>query len=305
MTHPETTAPHITLTGFGEVGQAYALALRAQGADVLLFHPAPGANTRAAAARLGVEIVADAARAYRDCELVLSVVPGMQSLAAAQLAAPLLKPGALFVDLSSAAPQTLREAAGLFAAEAYVDVAIMGAVSIHGHRTPLLASGPGAVRFRQMTQPFGFSVDVLTDSRPGDATALKLVRSVLTKGFDAVVIECLLVAESLGLRQQLLAQIGDLDASPMSELIAMFLRTHAPAATRRLHEIEAIEETLRGLDVPLIVTPAARRRYARSIATLGTAAQLPQQPEGASLYDRVLPWMLEAERRTPFEPGDD
>jgi 3-hydroxyisobutyrate dehydrogenase len=290
----------VTLAGFGEVGQAYAAALARQGQVLRIYHPAPKAQARDAASRLGLCIETDVARTFNECDLVLNVAPGANALSVALDAVSCLRPGAMFADLSSAAPAVLRAAAAHFDPRAYVDVAIMGAVSIHGHRTPLLASGAGAGRLRDLLTPLGFQMEVLADSQAGDATALKLVRSVLTKGMDAVIIECLLVAEALGLREPLLAQMGDLDRSTLSELMLMFVRTHAPHAVRRLHEVEAMEETLRGLGVPLIVTPAVRRRYERTIATLGTEARVPLEPENGSLYDRALPWMLEAERRTVF-----
>ena len=300
MSTPDKQAAHITLTGFGEVGQAYAAALKAQGAVLRIFHPAPKPSALEAAARLGIGIDSDAAVAYGECDLVLNVAPGGQAFLAAKRAADHLRPAALFADLSSAAPEALRNAAALFQTGHYVDAAIMGAVSIHGHRTPLLASGTGAVRLQQMLQEFGFPVDVMPDSAPGDATALKLVRSILTKGLDAVVVECMLVAEALGLRKQLLAQMGDLDSTTLSELMEMFVRTHAPHALRRMHEVEAIEDTLRNLDIPLIVTAAVKQRYIRSIAVLGEGACVPSEPPGTSLFDRALPWMLAAERRVPY-----
>ena len=156
-----------------------------------------------------------------------------------------------------------------------------------------------AGRLAAALAPLGFVVQVLADSQPGDATALKLVRSVLTKGMDAVITECLLLAQALGLRETLLSNIGDLDNSSLSELIAMFIRTHAPHAQRRLHEMETVEDMLKDLGVPLIVTPAVRARYARTVAMLGANAQLPEGAEGAALFECVLPWMLDAERRLP------
>jgi 3-hydroxyisobutyrate dehydrogenase-like beta-hydroxyacid dehydrogenase len=303
MSSATTTPLHITLTGFGDVGQAYAAALKAQGLLPVVFHPRPKPQALAAAERLGLPIETDAARAYGGCDLVLNVAPGSQALPVALAAAPLLRADALFADLSSASPAALREAATHFAPRAYVDVAIMGAVSIHGHRTPLLASGEGGARLAELLTPLGFPVEVLPNSRLGDATALKLVRSVLTKGMDAVVVECLLVAEALGLREPLLDQMGDLDQSTLSELMAMFVRTHAPHALRRLQEVQTIEASIGDLGVPLIVMQAVKRRYERSIAMLGAGAALPAQPEGGSVYDRALPWMLAAERRTPFDDG--
>lgn len=295
--------PRITITGFGDVGQAYAAALVAQGLSPRIHHPAPRERATAAARALGLTIHTDPAAAYGECDLVLNVAPGSQALAVARGALAAMPRAALFADLSSAAPASLREAAALFPDEGYVDVAILGAVSIHGHRTPLLASGPAATRLKALLEPFEFAVEVMDGAAAGDATALKLVRSVLTKGMDAVVVECLLVAEALGMREALLARMADLDRSTLSELMAMFVRTHAPHAQRRLHEVQAIEDTLAGLGIPLIVTPAVRARYVRTIEVLGADAQLPRLPENGSLYDRALPWMLEAERRSPVAPA--
>ena len=295
-----TTLSHsITIVGFGEVGRAYARAFVDQGVAVRIHHPAPSVRALEAAQALGLAIYTDAAHAFDGCTLALNLAPGPQALAVARAAAPHLPAGSLFADLSSATPEDLRAAAVLLAHCDYVDVAIMGAVSIHGHHTPLMASGTGAASLADRLTPFGFVVQVMPDSAPGDAMALKLVRSVLTKGMDAVITECMLVAQALGLREALLANIGDLDSSSLSELMAMFIGTHAPHAQRRLHEMDAVMSAFQNLGVPLIVTPAVQARFARTVATLGASATLPEGAHGAAFYDRVLPWMLDAERRLP------
>jgi 3-hydroxyisobutyrate dehydrogenase len=126
------------------------------------------------------------------------------------------------------------------------------------------------------------------------------VRSVLTKGMDGVILECLLVAEAVGLREALLARLGDLDRSSFSELMAMFVRTHAPHALRRLHEMQAAQDALQGLGVPLYLTQAVQQRYARSVALLGERPEVPPERAGQDLYARVVPWILHAERATPL-----
>lgn len=295
-----STSPFfLTIVGFGDVGQAYARAFVEQGMVVQIHHPSPSTRALAAAQVLGVVIVTDPARAFGNCALALNVAPGPQALAVARAAAPHMPAGSMFADLSSASPQDVRAAAALFKHSDYVDVAIMGAVSIHGHHTPLLASGARAAKLAEILTPLGFVVQAMTDSAPGDAMAVKLVRSVLTKGMDAVITECLLVAQALGLRDALLANIGDLDSSSLSDLMAMFIGTHAPHAQRRLHEMEAAVAAFQGLGIPLLVTAAVQARFARTVATLGSNATLPKGAAGTTLYDRVLPWMLDAERRLP------
>ncbi len=288
--------PAITLAGLGEVGRIYATALLGMGVPVRVYHPAAGALTREAAQQAGVAIDSDAAAAFGDADLVLSVAPGAVALGIATVASDVMKSGALFADFTSAAPADIRAAAALFAPDAYVDVAIMGALSIHGHRTPLLAAGQGAARLDASLRPFGFEIDCMPGSASGDATSLKMLRSVFTKGMDAVVIECLLAAEAAGLRPQLLQQMADMDRIPMRETIEMYVRTHAASAQRRLHEMEAVSQQLEDLGTPALVTPAVLARYRRTVAMLGPAARNPPLPEGGTIYDAVLPWLLAAER---------
>ena len=287
--------PVVTLAGFGEVGQTYACAFLAQGMSVRVYHPAASALTRQAAQQKGLSIDSNALTAFSQADLVLSVAPGAAALGIAKVASVVMKPGALFVDFTSAAPAVIREAAALFPSDAYVDVAIMGALSIHGHHTPLLAAGRGAARLDAHLRPLGFEIECMPGSASGDATALKLLRSVFTKGMDAVVIECLLAAEAAGLRPQLLQQMADMDRIPMRETIEMYVRTHAASATRRLHEMEAVHGQLDDLGIHSLVTPAVLERYRRTVTMLGPAARNPPEPEGGNIYDAVLPWLLAAE----------
>lgn len=285
----------IGLIGFGAVGRSYARSLLKRGVMLRVYHPAPRPDTVAAAKELGISVCSNLDNLFSDCDLVLNVAPGSKALNLAQSVAPHLKQHTLFADLSSAAPEDIRAASRCFSADAYIDVAILGAVSIHGPATPMLASGSGAAKLQAMLKPLGFAIDTLTNGQPGDATTLKLLRSILTKGLDAVVIECLLVAESLGLRSALMTSLGDLDRSSFSELMAMFVQTHGPHARRRLAEMQAVEAMLKDIDVPLMMTPATTRRYAHSVDVFSNADLA---GTGHDHNDaEMLAGMLAAERR--------
>ena len=296
-----STAPQVPLTlvlaGFGEVGQSYARSLLQQRVNLRIYHPNASEHTQAAAAAQGLVICNAALAAFKEADIVMSVAPGQSALQIAAAAADVLKPGALFADLTSAAPSTIRESSALFAADAYIDVAIMGAVSIHGLRTPLLASGAGAYRLEAALQPLGFQIESLPNSANGDATSLKILRSIFTKGMDAVVMECMLAAEAAGLRELLLQQLADLDLSTTRELIEMFVRTHVPAAARRQHEAHAAANQLNEIGIDAFVTRAVQQRYDHTVSLMGKDARNPTVPKGGTIFDAVLPWMLQAERR--------
>ena len=288
----------VTLAGFGEVAQHYARALQARDVTVRVFHPCASERSLQAAAAAGLRIESEA-QAFADAQIVLSLTPGGASLAVAQAAANVLPEGAVFADFTSASPQAIRAGASLFAPGAHADVAIMGALSLHGHRTPLLAAGDGAERLRGWLEPLGFAAQVLRGGHSGDATALKLLRSVFTKGMDAVTIECLLAAEAAGLRPQLLEQMGDMDRVPMRATIDMYVRTHAASAARRLEEMREVQAQLEALGMRPQVTPAIIARYVRTVGMLGDAATNPPVPEGTPVGDVVMPWLLAAERAAP------
>ncbi len=298
--YSSSTAPQVPLTlvlaGFGEVGQSYARSLLQKGVNLRIYHPNPSEQTKEAAAAHGLVICNAALAAFKEADIVMSVAPGQAALQIAATAVGVLKPGALFADLTSAAPSTIRESSALFAADAYIDVAIMGAVSIHGLRTPLLASGAGAHRLAADLKPLGFQIESLPNSANGDATSLKILRSIFTKGMDAVVMECMLAAEAAGLRELLLQQLADLDLSTTRELIEMFVRTHVPAAARRQHEAHAATSQLNDLGIDPFVTKAVQQRYEHTVSLMGKDARNPTVPSGGTIFDTVLPWMLQAER---------
>src|SRR5688500_3858520 len=81
---------------------------------------------------------------------------------------------------------------------AYVDVVIMGSVSSTGARTALLAAGDRANTVLRDFAVFGAPVKVMSGARAGDAAAVKLLRTILTKGLESLAVECFMAAEKQG-----------------------------------------------------------------------------------------------------------
>jgi 3-hydroxyisobutyrate dehydrogenase len=264
---------NIGIIGFGEVAQTFAGTLVAGSARVSIY--ARSLSVRKRAARIpDIALAESIAELARDSDIVLSAVTGGSALTVAACAAPHMRDNAFYVDLTAGSADDMRKAVSLFPGNGrlYIDVAIVGAVSIHGHRVPMIAAGPAAESLAAILTPLGFVIRVLPGAEIGAASHLKLLRSVLTKGLEAVIVECFLAAESLGLRDQLLATLEDLDASGMSRLIDMFLRTHQTSAVRRLREMEDAKRQLDLLDLPQIVMPAILERLRRTAVISPEAA---------------------------------
>ena len=140
-----------------------------------------------------------AAEAVEGAEAVFSVVTADQAHEAAIAALPGLAKGAFFFDCDSCAPQTKsRTAQDVEAAGGrYVDVAVMAAVYPRLHRTPLLIRGPHAEAAESALASLGMSATI-HDGPVGAASAVKMIRSVMMKGLEALVCECVLAGRKAG-----------------------------------------------------------------------------------------------------------
>ncbi|RIV81119.1 NAD(P)-dependent oxidoreductase [Aurantiacibacter xanthus] len=203
-----TNAPRVALIGFGEAGSTFARAGgwsgHAAGWDLL-------PERRAAMAECQVTACADAAEALAGAQLVLSLVTADQALKAAQGYAPMLPKDALFCDMNSVAPGTKQAAAAAVeaAGASYVDVAVMAPVD-KALAVPLLIAGKRATEAEQMLRALGFSNTRVVGPEIGQASAIKLCRSVMVKGLEALTAEMVLAANKAGVLGEVLAS---LDAS--------------------------------------------------------------------------------------------
>src|SRR3546814_10182710 len=86
----------------------------------------------------------------------------------------------------------------------------MGTFNALGYKVPLLLAGPAAPRALAWMAPLGFEAQVLSD-RIGNASAVKILRSILLKGLEALSVECLVAARQQGVLEQVLGCLGDVD----------------------------------------------------------------------------------------------
>ncbi|MBB3911192.1 DUF1932 domain-containing protein [Sphingomonas desiccabilis] len=141
----------------------------------------------------------------------MSLVTADQALEAAECAAATIASGSVYFDGNSVAPDTKRAAARRIEAAGahYVDVAVMAPVRPALLSVPLLLAGRHADAGQALLAQLGFSARVV----PGDvgaASAIKMLRSIVIKGLEALTAECLLSARAAGVEEEVLAS---LDAS--------------------------------------------------------------------------------------------
>ena len=247
------SAPRVALVGFGEAGEAFA---RAEGWNGLTFGWDILPERRAAMARAGVRTANTADAALIDRAFVLSLVTADAALDAAREYAPLLPEGALWCDMNSVAPETKREAAAAIEAAGgrYVDVAVMAPVD-KGLAVPLLLSGPHAIAAQPLLESLGFANIRVVGEDVGRASAIKMIRSVMVKGLEALSWECAAAAEAAGVFDEVMASL-DASEKPLkwSERIAYNRERMETHGARRASEMEESARTLQGLGVEPVMT---------------------------------------------------
>lgn len=249
-----------TFIGFGEAGRAFAWpGVRAfdRKTDDGCERPAMLAAYRAAQ----VTGHDDAASALAGSDTVFSLVTADQALTAAGQYAAALSPGGLWLDLNSVAPETKRQAATVIEAAGghYADVAVMAPVQPAGRNVPLLVAGPHATRAAAALQAAGFADVSVAGEQVGDAAAVKMIRSVMVKGIEALSAECALAAARAGVTE---AVVASLDASWLDRGWAAHfdynLDRMMAHGMRRAAELGEVAATLENLGLPSLMTRAAQ-----------------------------------------------
>jgi 3-hydroxyisobutyrate dehydrogenase-like beta-hydroxyacid dehydrogenase len=259
--------------GFGEAAMAFAGGLSASGYDRKLADPV----TRAAKLADFVALKAEAAMTNRAAvagkAVILSLVTADQARAAAEETALSIAPGALFCDLNSLAPETKRHAAQAIeqAGGRYVDVAVMAPVHPLGRKVPLLVAGPHAEAGAAALTAIGFTNVRIVSASIGAASAIKMIRSVMVKGLEALTAECLLAAEAAGVRDEVLASLDASErARPWAERGAYNLDRMIVHGGRRAEEMVEVVKTLDALGTGSAMARATTERQ-RAIGALGVA----------------------------------
>ena len=208
----------LALIGFGEAGRIFGAGLAASGRfdvvtyDLLLDAPDAPAREglRAAAQQRGVGIARSTAEAVDGARIVISAVTAASSTDVARAAAPALGAGAYFVDVNSVSPGTKERSAGIVEATGarYIDAAVMAPVPPYGIAVPILLGGASAGDLAALLAPAGMKLDVVAD-HVGEASAIKMCRSVMVKGLEALVLECLLASRSYGVEDRVLASLEE------------------------------------------------------------------------------------------------
>jgi 3-hydroxyisobutyrate dehydrogenase len=283
----------VAFIGFGEAGRIFARDLRAAGVrDIRAFDIAfadPRAPQLLAAREAGVRIAPAPRDAVAGADLVISAVTAGSDLDAARSCAGALEPAALFVDINSVAPQTKAAAQRIVdgAGGRYVEAAVMAPVQPRGLGTPMLLGGRHAAEFVRRAAGWPLDARVFSE-RIGAASSVKMCRSIMIKGLEALAIECAMTAHRYDVLPAVLESLADTFPGQDWNAKTRYLVSRALVhGRRRAEEMREVARTIEDAGLAPVMTRStvAKQDWAADLGAIMGSARADSAELGALLAD--------------------
>ena len=243
----------IGIIGFGEAGGILGQDLVKRGGvsvrayDILLEDAVRGSAMRAKLAAAKVDAAPDHAAAARGADLVISAVTAASSSLVSKTIAPHLAADQVYLDINSVSPEAKRKSAAVVEASGatYVEAAVMAPIAPKRIAVPMLLGGKRAQDVAAVLTPMGFDATAVADTI-GVASAIKMCRSVMIKGLEALTVECLLGARRYGAEAEVLASLHGTfpDMGWQKDLPNYLVSRVAEHGRRRAAEMREVSATL-------------------------------------------------------------
>ena len=303
----------IALVGFGEVGRIFGHDLARQGLelstyDILLDAPTARPAMLEQARAAAVAPLDTLGAAVGRADLVISAVTASSSRDVARDAARWLRPGQYFLDINSVSPETKRGNARTVEASGadYVEAAVMAPVPPQRLAVPMLLGGRRASVLAAALKAFGMNATAVADEI-GTASAIKMCRSIMIKGIEALVVECTFAARRFGAEQAVLASL-DKTFPHMgwnAELPDYLVSRVAEHGRRRAAEMREVALTLEEVGVRPIMAAATAERHdalVRQMADAGMPYPAGGKFSWRSLADALAAGGAQPQSGTPETP---
>nr|WP_318539095.1 DUF1932 domain-containing protein [Terribacillus saccharophilus] len=219
-------------------------------------------------------------------------VPANKTLEVAQSLTDSFKENLVYVDVSAATPEIKKQVASAVEDEGslFVDAAMLGPLPVYKHKVPISASGNGTDLFINNLAGYGMQITKISD-HPGDASALKLIRSIYMKGIVGLMVEFLEAAKTYGVEEQAIRSIDEtMNAKTFVETMNRLVTGSALHAKRRAVELGGSIEMLRESNLDASISIAAQKKLER-LAEL----DIPEKYKGSKpdTWEEVLALLMD------------
>jgi 3-hydroxyisobutyrate dehydrogenase-like beta-hydroxyacid dehydrogenase len=264
---PAVKLSSVALAGLGEAGALLAAGfaqagLQVRAYDIKLHDAAQAAAMRERAQACGARLCDTLAQAIEGADLIVSAVTANCATEAAVAAAAHMRPGQFFLDINSVSPATkIQDRDAIAGAQGhYVEAAVMAPVPPYGIKVPMLLGGERALDLSDALNALGLRTQAVA-TEIGVASAIKMCRSVMIKGIEALTVECLSAARRYGAEQAVLASLNEtfpsmgwLDKQPH-----YLISRVAEHGRRRAAEMREVMQTLQDAGVQPRMSEATAR----------------------------------------------
>lgn len=258
----------IGFVGFGEAGYHLARGLRGEGIlqlaafDIHTHTPGRGERIQQRAQEAGVVLLEASQALAERSDVLLSVVTASSAIEAATQTAPYLQARHYYADLNSVSPDTKQTIDQLVSARGarFVEAAVMAPVPPYGHKVPMLLGGAAAAAFVELLTPYGMRFEIISE-QTGAAVAVKMCRSIMVKGLEALLFECALGAVKYGADERVFASLEEsYPGMNWSQLAGYAISRVIEHGERRARELEEVAATLRTAGIEPVMAEAIVKR---------------------------------------------
>lgn len=261
----------------GEMGSSVAASAKNSGHEVYWASEGRGEKTRERAEQSGLIEIASLDQLCKTCAIIISICPPH---AAEDIADQVLAQDfkGLYVDANAISPRRTKliaqkmETAGIN----FVDGGIIGGPAWKPHSTWLYLSGQEAKQIAACFSAGPLETEVI-GGEIGKASSLKMCYAAYSKGTTALLCATVAAAESLGVRDELMAQWKQ-DGEKLDEQATQRIRRVTAKAWRFAGEMEEIAATFDEAGLPNGFHVAAAEVYQR-MGDFKDAEKMPELEE--------------------------
>jgi 3-hydroxyisobutyrate dehydrogenase-like beta-hydroxyacid dehydrogenase len=132
-----------------------------------------------------------------------------------------------------------------FSGASYYDLAIMAPIHPLGHKTKMLVAGPNKTKINKILKKLKFNYE-WENTEIGKAAVIKMLRSIMIKGVESLLTECVTASEKIGIHDRiLLSAEKTLGIKNIKKLADYFMERSALHGLRRSDEMNEVVKTLK------------------------------------------------------------
>lgn len=275
----------IGFIGFGEVGYEMAKGFRTQNDrnNVYVYdHLHDNPKTIEKAETTGAVLFnAPEKVAQQPLDVLFTAVPASFTKEAWSSIESYLNKETMYIDLTTASAEVKKQISDSMIEknQLFVDGAIMGPLKGNQHQVPIMVSGNGAESFIEWGRKMEMNLEFVNET-PGDATNIKFIRSIFTKGLSTLLHEVLETAAALDLEDTILRSVTQtMDKEPFENILNRLITGNVQHSERRVKEMENVADFMLENHIEPVMTRATRDKLKAITESNIREAFMEKEPE--------------------------